>query len=117
VRIAIVGSRNYPALDEVAEYVASLPPDTIVVSGGADGVDTAAYNAARAVGLETVTFVPNYARWPGRQAPLERNKLIAADCDRMVAFWDGKSTGTNHVMHCARALGKPVEVRGPGGAK
>lgn len=40
-RIAIVGSREYKQLDQVREYVRSLPLGVIVISGGARGVDRA----------------------------------------------------------------------------
>ena len=39
-RLGIVGSRHFPARDGVGSFVASLPPDTVIVSGGAEGVDS-----------------------------------------------------------------------------
>ncbi len=46
-RIAIVGSRGLPRPDLIEAFVASLPAGTVVVSGGARGVDTVAEQAAR----------------------------------------------------------------------
>lgn len=54
-RVAIVGSRDYPALGEVTAYVESLPAGTVVVSGGTRGVDQTAEKAARARGLTVVS--------------------------------------------------------------
>lgn len=113
-RVAIVGSRGYRDLDEVTRYVSALPSGTTIVSGGAVGVDRTAAAAARysSKGLGLIEHLPEYDKY-GRAAPLERNRLIVRDCDRLVAFWDGKSTGTMHVVGLARAAGKPVEVIQP----
>jgi hypothetical protein len=46
--VAIVGSRYFPRLDAVTLFVNSLMPGTLVISGGAKGVDKAAENAAQA---------------------------------------------------------------------
>lgn len=109
-RVAIVGSRGYQPLEDVRAYVRALPTGTVVVSGGAHGVDrTAAQEAARC-NLSCVEHRPDYETH-GKRAPLVRNRLIAQDCDRMVAFWDGKSSGTAHAIDCANKLDKPVEVR------
>lgn len=111
LRVAIVGSRKFHDLERVVDYVRQLPEGTVVVSGGAPGVDSAAETAAIACGLpKPLIHKPEWQKYHPLKAPLERNKLIARDCDRMVAFWDGKSTGTQHVMGCAKRLGKPVEV-------
>lgn len=111
-RVAIVGSRDYPDLNDVHRYVESLPENTIVVSGGAQGVDKRAENAARFYGLPFL-IIP--ARWEhGRGAGFIRNQLIVAAADRVVAFWDGKSKGTKHTIDIAHSDGKPVQVYLPG---
>jgi hypothetical protein len=111
MRVAIVGSRDYPGLpDEVVQYVYKrLEEDDIVISGGARGVDTSAANAANARGLKVVVHP---AKWDefGKSAGYKRNVTIVEDCDRLVAFWDGTSKGTKHSIDLAHKLGKPVEV-------
>jgi len=47
VRVAVVGSRSYPDLDEVSAFVDALPESTTLISGGAAGVDTAVEPRAR----------------------------------------------------------------------
>jgi hypothetical protein len=39
-----------------------------------------------------------------------RNKLIVEVCDEVIAFWDGKSTGTKHSINYAKELGKPFQI-------
>lgn len=109
-RVAIVGSRRYPDLSEVAEFVSNLPKGTIIVSGGAQGVDATAEEAAGVYGFEVESYRPDYAKH-GKGAPLMRNKKIAEKCDRMIAFWDGNSRGTLHAITCAEVLRKPVTIR------
>lgn len=108
-RVAIVGSRKFPDLERVRAYVRSLPADTVIVSGGASGVDTEAEMEADMRGIAVVVYQPLYGS-DGKRAPLIRNQRIVDDCDRLVAFWDGKSTGTQHAVGLARKAGKPVEV-------
>jgi hypothetical protein len=108
-RIAIVGSRQFPRLDLVEAFVVSLAPGTVVVSGGAQGVDNAAERAARACGLEVIIF---HADWKvhGRQAGPMRNAEIVAHADRVVAFWDGRSQGTLNTIVQALRANLPVEI-------
>lgn len=109
MKIAIVGSREYKNLRAVIEYVHQLPSDTIVISGGARGVDATAESAARACGLE-VEIHP--ALWDvfGKSAGFKRNHTIVAIAEKVVAFWDGKSRGTQHTILIARAACKQVEI-------
>lgn len=110
MNVAIIGSRDYPDLYSVYGYVAGLPNDTRVISGGATGVDTAAAMVARRrATLSLTVYRPDYQRY-GKQAPLIRNQSIIEAADRVVAFWDGKSRGTMHAVGIARRLGKPVEI-------
>ena len=50
-KVAIVGSRDFPDMVAVTDYVNELPQDTRVISGGARGVDTVAEKAARDRGM------------------------------------------------------------------
>lgn len=97
MKIAVVGSRDFPDQGMVVDFVASLPPDWTVVSGGARGPDRWAIEAARQLGM---LYVEHLAQWEtlGKAAGLERNKVIADDSDVMVGFWDGSSRGTLHAI-------------------
>ena len=108
MRLAVVGSRAYPRLDLVAQYVAALPDGTVVVSGGAKGVDQVAASAARARGLEVAVHLPDWRTY-GRAAGMVRNKELVRDADRVVAFWDGASRGTANTVDVARRAGEPGE--------
>lgn len=111
-RIAIVGSRAYADLERVKRFVASLPPGTEIVSGGAPGVDRAAEQAAKAHGLKTYIYPAEWSKH-GNGAGFRRNHDIVAAADRVVAFWDGKSNGTQHTIRIAKEQNKPVEIIPP----
>lgn len=112
--IAVVGSREYPNPKLVREFVSRLPAGTVVVSGGADGVDGWAEVAAKECGLETLVFVPDWKRLGGRAGPI-RNEQIVIHAGRIVAFWDGSSRGTLNTLVAARDAAVPVDVFGPDG--
>lgn len=109
MKLAIVGSRTYPDLDAVYNYVASLPDDTIIISGGARGVDRTAESAAREFGLQVDIHPAQWGKY-GKSAGYRRNADIVNACDELVAFWDGESKGTLHSIHTASDLGKRVTV-------
>ena len=35
---------------------------------------------------------------------------LAQEGDLLIAFWDGRSPGTRHIIGCMQQLGKPVVV-------
>ena len=108
-RVAIVGSRDYPSLQDVSRFVMSLDPATIVVSGGARGVDRTAKSAATSRGLRTLVFLADW-NIHGKRAGYIRNEQIIDHVDEVVAFWDGKSPGTADTIRKARAARKPVRI-------
>jgi len=108
-RIAIVGSRDYPSLPDVERFVKSLDPSTMIVSGGARGVDRTAERAAKSRGLQTMVFLADWNTY-GKRAGYIRNEQIIDNADEVVAFWDGKSPGTADTIRKARAARKPVRI-------
>ncbi len=106
MKTAVIGSRGICRVD-LSKY---LPAGTDeIVSGGAKGVDTCAREYARAQGIKLTEFLPAYEKY-GRNAPLMRNREIIAYADTVLAFWDGESKGTAHVIRLCRELLKPVRV-------
>lgn len=119
-RVAIVGSREYPDMEEVRRFVRLLPEGTVVVTGGAEGVDNEAITAAHEVFLSVEIHWPDWNTHGKAAGPL-RNTTIVKDCDKLVAFWNGYSSGTSDVIEKARRAGKLDKVfikrRAPKGAR
>lgn len=107
--VAIVGSREFPDLDVVREYVRRLPEEVEVVSGGARGVDTAAEEEAHDRQMPVKVFPAEWDKH-GKGAGFIRNRDIVKAADFVVAFWDGESRGTRHTIREAVRQGKPMDV-------
>lgn len=113
-RIAIVGSRHYPNMIKVVEFVERLPPEITVVSGGAPGVDTLAVQTAKRRGINTKEHLAEWNKY-GKGAGYRRNRFIIIDADVVVVFWDGASKGTKNSIKLARDHNKALYVYGPDG--
>lgn len=106
MRILIVGSRSITDFD-----LSSFVPKeaSLIISGGAAGVDTLAERFADANGISKLILRPNYAHF-GRAAPLKRNEQMVDLADRVVVVWDGVSRGSAHTIRYAQRKGKCVQI-------
>lgn len=109
-RETVIGSRGFQPIAHVTEYVYLLPSGTVVVSGGAPGVDEAAEAAAGIRGLPEPDVIEAQWKTHGKLAGKLRNWPIVSDSNHVQAFWDGWSNGTAHAVTAAVALGIPVDV-------
>lgn len=80
----------------------------IIISGGAEGVDTFAQFFAKSQGLSIIIHYPDN-ELPSPERYFKRNYDIAKDSDILIAF-DKKSgrAGTKNTINHARNLGKKV---------
>jgi len=118
MKYGIVGSRSRKDRRSVVDFVNSLQPGDVVISGGCRGVDTWAAEAARARGLKVVEFLPDLAgcreRWQYTRAYFARNEQIAQECDTLVAFVaEVRKGGTENTIKHARKLGHEVIICPP----
>lgn len=107
MRIAIFGSRDYPSWYRIAKYIDKLSADSVVVSGGARGVDKFAELKAKSRGLATIIHKAEWDKY-GKQAGFIRNPYIVRDSDKGIAFWDRKSNGTANTIELFKKSGKPL---------
>ena len=122
LRIIIAGSRDFNDYEllkksaiEIITKKTMLPDLTRIVSGGARGADTLGERFANEMGLEISRFIPDWDGL-GKRAGYVRNAEMAKfavedDNDGMlIAFWDGKSRGTKHMIDLAKRYGLEVHV-------
>jgi predicted Rossmann fold nucleotide-binding protein DprA/Smf involved in DNA uptake len=98
--------------------------DITIISGGARGVDTYAEKFAKAHNIKIFIFKANwkdishsdaiiknnkFGKYDAR-AGMRRNQTIVNEADKIIAFWDGKSTGTKSTIDLAIKAGKPVDI-------
>ena len=105
MRLAIIGSRNI--ISDLEKYVDADVEE--IVSGGAKGVDECAAAYAVKKGIKLVEFLPEYEKY-GRAAPIVRNRAIVDYSDEVIAFWDGRSKGTQSVIKYCEKTGKRCRV-------
>lgn len=137
--LAVIGSRGYGSANDVRYAMDAYLGGVIrVVSGGARGVDRDAEEYAVARGLGTVSYRPRKTergymvdKWVNgsnlgpvqhpktdepwlftdfRSAALRRNWWIVRDSTRVLALWDGDSTGTAHGIAAASRFGRELRI-------
>lgn len=116
-RVIVCGSRRWHDRKLIADTLNALVlerdyrfPDPVIVHGDARGADRLAADEAGKAGL-LVEAHP--ADWDGlgKRAGLIRNSRMAElGADLCIAFWDGRSTGTAHMLDEARKRGIPTRV-------
>jgi len=127
MKLAIVGSRTYTDFTEFEDKLRHVVGwyvdpsgigdyadhgDLEVISGGAKGVDTLAERWAKENHVSCKVIKPEYDEYDPKVAPLIRNTKIAEECDELVAFWDGRSKGTEDIIKKAVQFGKQVTIFG-----
>lgn len=130
MRIAVVGSRDYPHMGRVAGLVigwaawldahpgrsitvvsGTEPPPLGVPRRRVDGCDEMAVRLARWLGLPTEVYHADWDRL-GKAAGPSRNQTIVDRCDLLTCFWDEVSRGSCDVLARALAQGKVRAVYG-----
>lgn len=101
------------SLDDCESWVRQLPKGTVLVSGGAAGIDTLVERLAGELGLETVVIRPDYEKHGPIQGPKLRNVEIVQSSDEVHAWPSPWSRGTWHSVTLAKQLGRYAEVHKP----
>lgn len=109
MRIAVIGSRNFNDYELLKKELLKFPAIKEIISGGAKGADSLARQFASEHNIPICEYKPQYKQF-GRSAPIVRNKIIAENCDELVAFWDYKSKGTKFTIDQARKLEKKIHI-------
>lgn len=112
VRLAIVGSTSLAGnaeAERIIEDALDRYDPVVVISGGAEGIDQMAADAARRRGIEVIEHLPARRSWEGGFKP--RNLLIARDCTHLVriAASDAKTYGSGWTRDRAADMGRPTE--------
>jgi len=116
LKIGVVGSRKRTDKQSVVDFINSLPPGDIVVSGGCQGVDTWAAETAIFRGMERpIVFKPDLTgcvyKWQYTERYYARNRRIAEECDILIAFVSpDRKGGTENTIKAAQKLGKEIII-------
>lgn len=114
-RVIIAGGRdfnNYPLLKAKCDNILAEKSTThqiIIVSGTARGADSLGEKYAQEHSY-TIEQYPADWNTHGKAAGPIRNAQMANSADALIAFWDGKSHGTQSMINIAKAKGLLVRV-------
>lgn len=97
MKLAVIGSRTFKNYTQLEKCLNDKKSIDAIITGGASGADELAQKFA----------VDNNI--PVEVYPYDK-KAIVVYCDAIIAFWDGKSTGTQEVLNLAKKMNKPIEV-------
>lgn len=129
IKIVIAGGReftDYEFLKEKMNLIASKINRPIeVISGKARGVDTMGEDWAKENGFNIIPFPAKWKDLTDEPVKIKinkfgeeynvlaghnRNRRMAEAADCVVAFWDGRSTGTANMIKLAKEYKKPCQV-------
>ena len=111
MKIIVAGGRdftNYQVLDKILSEEIN-PPFDCIISGDARGADMLGAQWAAQHGVPLQHF-PAYWNQYGKAAGFIRNAEMGDAADSLIAFWDGRSAGTSHMIQTMKRNKKPYKV-------
>lgn len=112
MKVIIAGGRDfmdYGLLKTKCDGFLRNSKEVEVVSGKAKGADSLGELYARENEFPIHEFPADW-NMHGKAAGPIRNEEMGNFGDALIAFWDGKSRGTKHMIDYMRSLGKPVRI-------
>ena len=114
-RVIIAGTRdfsNYELLKEKCDNILSTKrqdSNIVILSGTAKGADRLGERYARERGFQLLRFPADWDKDGNKAGPI-RNAKMADNADALIAFWDGTSRGTAHMIMTAKEKGLATRV-------
>jgi len=114
IYLILCGTRTFDDYDLLCEKVGFYLSrralrNVTVLSGGCRGADKAGERWARENSVPILEFPAEWDKH-GKSAGYIRNKQMAEKGTHLIAFWDGKSKGTEMMIRLAREHGLKVRV-------
>jgi len=114
LRVIIAGGRNFHntswSFDKMDAILKNKFADGItIVSGCANGADKVGEAYAVSRELNLAKYPADWDKY-GKSAGYKRNTQMAENADALIAFWDGQSKGTKHMIDIATAKGLQVRI-------
>lgn len=113
MRVIIAGGRDFNDMEFLQKsfkkvflrrYMVSS-----IISGGARGADKLGEAFAEKFQIPLVIIEAEWDKY-GKSAGYRRNAEMAEVGDFLIAFWDGESRGTKHMIDIAKKKGIPLQV-------
>jgi len=118
MKVIVAGGRDFTDVQRMDQEIKKLcidgfiPEDATLISGMARGADYTAHTLWKSYGNPIEEYPVTASDWTrlGKGAGIMRNIQMGDIADKLIAFWDGKSPGTKHMINYMRANSKPVHV-------
>ncbi len=110
MKVIVAGSRTFTDYELLKLTCDNIKTQiTEIVSGGARGADKLGEQYAIERAYTIKQFPADWDRW-GKSAGYNRNAEMAEYADALIAFWDGSSKGTKHMIDLAKKNNLKIKV-------
>jgi hypothetical protein len=114
MRVIVAGGRDFEDYQLLKRTACKLltkyhPEEVTIISGCAMGADSLGEELARDMGYGVRAHPANWERY-GKSAGYRRNAEMADVATHLLAFWDGKSKGTKHMIDLATKKGLTIKI-------
>ena len=113
LRVLVTGDRDWEDRLLIKQHLMKLPPDTVIIEGGARGADSLANSVAKELGFDRTTYHANWTRHHRAAGPI-RNRRMHKESkpDKVLAFHDNieDSKGTKDMIKVAKKAGTLVKL-------
>lgn len=114
--LIIAGGRDFTdyelmkrSLGELCTEHYVLENQITIISGDARGADKLGNKLAERNKIPLILYPANWNKH-GRSAGYKRNVEMAKVATHLLAFWDGKSPGTNHMLNIAKSHNLTIKL-------
>ena len=101
LKLIIAGGRDFNDYELLLREMSTLPKPDFIVCGMAKGADLLGFKYAKENKIPILEYKPDWDNL-GKSAGYIRNKEMAKNASHLLAFWDGKSKGTKHMIDTAK---------------
>jgi hypothetical protein len=108
MNFALIGTRSFFDYVLMKTVLSQYKIDKII-SGGARGADKLSEKYAKENNIEIEIFPADWNKY-GKAAGFKRNYDIIDNCDVVIAFWNGESSGTKHSLTYGKKLKKHIVI-------
>ena len=111
-KVIIAGSRSFSDYTKLRVYcdaALAFHKEVEIVSGTASGADRLGEKYAEERSFKLKKFPADWDAY-GKSAGYRRNEDMAKYADALIAFWDGESKGTAHMIRLAEKHGLQIRI-------
>jgi hypothetical protein len=115
-KVIVAGGRDFndyalaeKVLHQAVDRLQANGYEMVIVSGMARGADRIGREYGHHFHVQVDEFPADWDTH-GKRAGYLRNEQMANHADGLIAFWDGKSRGTMHMIETMKKLGKPIRI-------